>query len=91
MQKDKDSKIIHSTTETRKQRKQRLKQEKKQSGKLTHGWEKFTVLSTHLPNFSLGLIRIGLFLLLMTIVIFIWNGSIGPDDVVDATKSYLGK
>ncbi|USK77683.1 hypothetical protein [Peribacillus frigoritolerans] len=83
-----------NSTETRKQRKERLKLEKKKNqhnGNLTPGWHKFTVLATHLPGFTLGMIRIGLFLLLITIVIFIWNGNIGANDIVDAGKSYLGK
>lgn len=83
-----------NSTETRKQRKQRLTLEKKKNqhnDSLTPGWHKFTVLATHLPGFTLGMIRIGLFLLLITIVIFIWNGTIGADAIVDAAKSYLGK
>lgn len=93
MQKDNKTPFIHST-ETRKQKKQRLKSEKKlnqHNGNLTPGWFKFTVLATHLPEFTLGMIRFGLFLLLITIVIFIWNGTIGADAIVDAAKSYLGK
>ena len=61
MQKDKNSQNMHSTTETRKQRKQRLKLEKKQYKLKNHfnglspGWLKYQVFATTLPNLVIGI------------------------------------
>lgn len=85
------SQIIHSTTETRKQRKQRLKLEKKQNAIKNHfnglspAWLKYQLFVTTLPNLVIGiggLVAIG----------FVIAGILPPTAILAVFgMAYLGK
>lgn len=73
----------------KKQQKLKEKQEAKMNGTMSPGWNKFTVLSTNLPSFGRGLCWIGGFILIMTLLFFLWFGILDPKVILEIAKAGL--